>query len=121
MARTIPNTANAKGTNTNDATDTFSITAGNPITNLSLTKTGPATVVVGVPFDYTISITNNDATETALSVAFTDNHPNGVVFNTVSSSAGLVSINGTGDAVGNLGDIAPGITVTVTINATVTP
>ncbi|URZ17469.1 DUF11 domain-containing protein [Clostridium felsineum] len=121
MARTIPNTAIANGTNTNAATDTFSITAGNPITNLSLTKTGPTTVVVGVPFDYTISVTNNDATETALSVAFTDNHPNGVVFNNVSSSAGSVSINGTGDAVGNLGDIAPGITVTVTINATVTP
>lgn len=121
MARTIPNTAVAKGTNTNAAPDTFNITAANAITTLALTKSGPAVVTTGVDFNYTITVTNNDPTETAFSVTFTDNAPVGVVFKSASSTAGTVTINASGNATGNLGDIAPGGSVTVTITANVTP
>lgn len=121
MAKTYPNTVLAKGTNTNDATDTFNITAANAIVNLSLIKPAPPVVVVGVDFNYTVVVKNNDATETAFSVVFTDNAPDGIAFKSASSTAGTVTINGSGNVTGSLGDILPGESVTVTIVANVTP
>lgn len=122
MAKTYPNTALAKGTNTNNATDTFTITAANAITNLSLTKTAPSVVVVGVDFLYTIVVTNNDPTETAFDVQFTDNEPNGIVFTGATPAAVTIStVGGVTTASGNLGNILPGASVTVTITAHVTP
>ncbi len=103
--------------NSASVTTTVNNNTGTPTADVSLTETGsPNPVGLNQDETYTLTVTNNDASTTATGV---------VVHDTISKNATYVSgsTTATGGNVSqslntitaNLGDIAPGDTVTVTI------
>ena len=74
-----------------------------------------AQVVAGNPFTYTVQLTNNGP-DGADNVVFNDVPPAGVTFTSCSSTAGSCTIVGGGVSL-NLGTLADGSAVTVTIQA----
>jgi len=120
---TLTNTATVTQTETdsNTANNSSTInTALNPQVDLQVTKTkvnptNPA--VPGAPLTYTILVTNTGPS-TATSVIMTDVLPNGLTFASGSSTVGTVSNVGQ-TVTANVGNLAPGASATVTLNANV--
>lgn len=109
---TITNTATAQGSGQNFATDTETtqvITAA----TLALTKGAPATVTVGIPFDYLITV-SNAGPATATNVVVTDLLPASVTVN--SFPAGCTPVGNLLTC--NLGNLATGETRQITVNIT---
>src|SRR6185437_7108782 len=119
---TITNTATAStssGDNNlanNTATaDTTVTAAGAGAVDLSVTKTdSPDPVAAGQALTYTITVTNNSATNAAANTVLNDALPAGVTFVSATSSQGTVSQTG-GVITGSLGSLAAGASATVTI------
>ncbi len=101
----------------NTATRTTSLSASVDlaITNTSTTNSATA----GGSLVYQIDVTNNGPS-TATGVTLSDTLPSGVTFTSATAAQGTVS-HASGVVTGNLGTIAPGATVRVTVNATVNP
>ncbi|EKQ51328.1 MULTISPECIES: DUF11 domain-containing protein [unclassified Clostridium] len=119
----IENTAQAEGENTNTANGQNCIKfRGTRRANLSVTKTANvSSVFVGDTFTYTIRITNLGP-NTAIGVIMTDAAPNHIIFTPggVTTTQGSVDPSSTpSNIIVNVGNIAPGATVTITIPATV--
>ena len=84
------------------------------VADISVSKSGPATVYVGTNFNYTITVTNLGP-GTAASLAVTDNLPSAVNF--VSATAG-VTINGSQIVWTNLGSLAAGAATNLIVTVT---
>lgn len=85
--------------------------------NLALTSQASATqVVAGRSFTYTVQLTNSGPDD-ADDVVFSDLQPAGLTFTSCSSTEGNCTISGGGASL-NLGTLAEGDTVTITIQAT---
>jgi uncharacterized repeat protein (TIGR01451 family) len=108
-----PNTAN------NSATGKVVFTGS---ADLKVTKTGPATAVAGTGIQYVITVTNNGPSK-AVAAVVTDHLPAGVSFTSVVTSTGTCTYGqpGATDLTCNLGNLAAGAVVTVTVNAMVAP
>ncbi|GAB3061284.1 hypothetical protein GCM10027053_24450 [Intrasporangium mesophilum] len=108
-----PNTAN------NQATGRLVFTGS---ADLAVTKTGPASVVAGMPIQYVLTVTNNGPSQ-AVSAVVTDRLPAVVTFVSVSPSVGTCTFGQptAHDLTCNLGNLAAGAVVTVTVNGTVAP
>jgi uncharacterized repeat protein (TIGR01451 family) len=85
--------------------------------DLILTSQTSATqIVAGQSFTYTVQLTNNGPDDAA-NVVFSDLAPAGVTFTSCSSSQGTCTISGGGVSL-NLGNLANGNAVAITIQAT---
>lgn len=120
---TIVNISRAKGDNTNASNGQVSINYnGAPATTLTVVKTADVTSVVnGDTFTYTVKITNNGS-GVASSVIMTDNAPQHISFTVsgVTTTQGSVDSSSSSSYIQvNIGDIAVGATVIITIPATV--
>ena len=73
---------------------------------------------IGDDITYTITVTNNGGCD-ATNVEVTDEEPEGLEFNSASSDIGVTSLNGDGDLTWNIAILGPGVTATITIEATV--
>lgn len=95
---------------------------GAPATTLTVVKTADVTTVVnGDTFTYTVKITNNGS-GVASSVVMTDNAPQHISFTVsgVTTTQGSVDSSSSSSYIQvNIGDIAVGATVIITIPATV--
>src|SRR5262249_12591335 len=114
---TITNTATVAGNQTdpNTANNTASATTQVQAlsADLSITKTGPATVGAGQSFTYTLAVQNGGPSD-ATGVAVTDTLPTGVGF--VSASSGCTNASGTVTC--TVGALASGANASVTIVVT---
>ena len=91
-----------------------------PSADLTLSsQASAAQVVAGNSFTYTVQLTNHGPDD-ATGVVFTDLAPAGVTFTTCSSTVGNCTISGGGASL-NLGTLADGNGVTITIQATLSP
>lgn len=120
----IINTALAKGENTDTASGQDCIKfGGRRRARLSVVKTANvSSVFVGDTFIYTIRITNLGP-DTAIGVVMGDSAPNHTIFTPsgVTTTQGSVNpISTPANIIVNVGNIAAGATVTITIPATVT-
>ena len=109
----------ATATNLLGTTSEFSAAVPNslPLTDLAISQTVSApTVTSNGIITFTATITNNGST-TANSVVYTDSLPLSLVNATVTSSVGTATRTNDNIVLANLGDLAPGATVTVTISA----
>ena len=104
---TIQNAASVSTSTTdpnpaNNQSQTISTTVQCPVdeADLSITKTGPATVNRGTTISYILEVTNNGP-DTATNVVAEDPVPNGLTFNPIASSAGCV-LNGSNVLCDNL-------------------
>ena len=117
----LPNTATASATNALSVSASASITVECP--NLSITKTADAaTVSVGDKAGFTLTITNNGP-GTAEGVTLSDPLPNlgGSQLWTISPPVSGFSISGSAGSqvlLGNLGDLAPGASMSVHVVGT---
>ena len=91
---------------------TATATTGAPSANLTLTKTAPATVTPGAPFDYVLTATNLGPSDAA-SVTLTDAGVTGV---TADSATGATCTFSPLSC--SLGTLAAGTTTTVTVHVT---
>ncbi|AJG98877.1 hypothetical protein LF65_02291 [Clostridium beijerinckii] len=119
----IVNIAHAKGDNTNNAGgDVTIIFHGAADTTLSVVKTADVKEVwVGDNFTYTIVVTNT-GTKTAKAVIVNDPAPTHIDFvvNGITTTQGKIDPSSTSkNIIVNVGDIAPGATVTIKVPATV--
>ena len=88
-----------------------------PLTDLAITKTAPAAALIGVPFDFTINVTNNGPDDSTGSTV-TDVLPGSLTFVSATPSQG--SCSGTTTVTCNLGPLASGATATITLTVTAT-
>src|SRR5439155_8886092 len=99
----------------------FRIPAPPPQADLSSTKTDHLTTVTagdGVTHTYTIVVTNNSSSVTAMVVTVTDIWPVGFTRGTTTTTQGMCTL-GTGSFTCALGDVAPNSSVTIMANYTV--
>jgi uncharacterized repeat protein (TIGR01451 family) len=111
----------ATATDTSGNTSEFSTEVGNlaPSADLSVSITGPTTVVpVGGFFVYTITVTNNGPS-TATTTVLTDTLPANVTSNLNEASQGTISQSGN-IVTAQLGTLNSGATATVTLSLTPT-
>ncbi|WP_162338811.1 DUF7507 domain-containing protein [Pseudoxanthomonas japonensis] len=97
----------------NDASATVRVV----VPNLSIAKSGPATAVVGTAYNYVLTVTNNGTAPTTNIATVADTVPAGL---TINSAAGC-SISGQNvscQVSAGLTNVAPGNTVSFTINVT---
>ncbi|HEY9369462.1 calcium-binding protein, partial [Streptomyces sp.] len=89
-----------------------------PTVDVSVTKTGPATVSLGDTATYTIRVTNNSTTNTATAVSISDTLTggSGTILSATPSQGGPCTVNPTTMNC-RFGDIAPGASATVTVVA----
>jgi uncharacterized repeat protein (TIGR01451 family) len=88
--------------------------------DLTLTsQTSAAQIVAGGSFTYTVQL-SNAGPDDADDIAFSDAAPAGVTFNSCSSTAGACTVSGGGASL-NLDTLTNGVTVTITIQATLSP
>ena len=89
-----------------------------PTVDVSVTKTGPATVSLGDQATYTIRVTNNSTTNTATAVSISDTLTggSGTILSATPSQGGPCTVNPT-TMTCRFGDIAPGASATVTVVA----
>lgn len=118
----LTNTATVTATETeinatnNTATATTTVNAA---IDLAITKTDSTDPVAqGGSLTYTILVTNN-GTSTANAVTVTDVLPAGLTFTSGTATGGGTVTNAAGTVTGNLGVLAPGASVTMTIVAAV--
>lgn len=102
------NTAN----NSADETTTVRLVA-----DLEVTQTDTDPADAGSTFDYTVTVTNNGATDTT-GVILTDVLPSGLTYVTSSSTHGMVNESG-GTITADIGALAVGESATITITVTV--
>jgi uncharacterized repeat protein (TIGR01451 family) len=111
-------TTDSGDSNTVDNSDSATVTVnavGAGAVDLSVTKTdAPDPVATGQTLTYTVTVTNNSATNAAADTTLTDALPAGVTFVSATSSQGTVSQTG-GVITGALGSLAAGASATVTI------
>lgn len=90
--------------------------------DLEVAKVGPPSAVAGTQLQYTITVTNNGPS-TALGVVATDRLPAGVSFVSVATTVGSCTYGQptARDLTCNLGNLASGATVTITVTALVAP
>jgi uncharacterized repeat protein (TIGR01451 family) len=90
--------------------------------DLRVTKTGPATKVAGTPIQYVVTVTNAGPS-TAKAAVVTDRLPGGVSFTSVTTTSGSCTYGQplAHDLTCNLGNLAMGAVVTVTVNGVVAP
>jgi uncharacterized repeat protein (TIGR01451 family) len=94
----------------------FGVRSGTPqVSDLSVTKTGPATAVLGQSVTYQIVATNNGPTD-ATGVTVTDVLPAGATLTSATSSIGTCT--GTGPVICSIGNLANGSSATITVVAT---
>jgi uncharacterized repeat protein (TIGR01451 family) len=87
-------------------------TSVTPVANLAVGKTGPAGIVFGTNFNYTISVTNFGPS-TATGISVTDSLPAGLVF---VSSIPVTTTNVSNQVIWtNLGNLAAGATTNLTL------
>jgi uncharacterized repeat protein (TIGR01451 family) len=87
-------------------------TSVTPVANLAVGKTGPAGIVFGTNFNYTISVTNFGPS-TATGISVTDSLPAGLVF---VSSVPVTTTNASNQVIWtNLGNLATGATTNLTL------
>src|SRR3569623_672342 len=90
-------------------------------TDVSVTATSsPTTGTVGSPETYTLTITNNDPTNTATNVTLTDVLPAGSTFGAGTATGGGTVTQALGVATVTYPTLAPGASQTVTLTATPT-
>jgi uncharacterized repeat protein (TIGR01451 family) len=106
-----PNTAN------NTATTAGSIVG--PAADLAVTDTGPASASEGDQLTYTVTVTNQDATNSGTGVVLTDTLGAHLSFVSATSTQGTFSQSG-GVVTVNLGALAPGASATLTVTAQAT-
>jgi uncharacterized repeat protein (TIGR01451 family) len=114
---TIANSASVSSTTTDDDPTDNAAAVSTPVTtsaDLSLTKTGPATVVAGMPISWTV-VVHNAGPSTARGVIVGDPIPAGVTGLTTTASQGSCS----GQISCVLGDVAAGTDVTITVSGMV--
>ncbi|MEU9994740.1 calcium-binding protein [Streptomyces sp. NPDC050848] len=89
-----------------------------PSIDVSVTKTGPATISIGDQATYTIRVTNNSttATATAASVSDTLTGGSGTLLSATPSQGGPCTVNPT-TMTCPLGNLAPGASATITVVA----
>ncbi len=110
---TVATSTPESDTTNNDDTAPVTIT---PISDVTVTKTAPASVVAGTDFDYSIVVTNNGPA-TAADVTLTDALPAEVTF--VSSTPGGPTCTESGGTLScDLGSLANGASVPVTLTVT---
>ena len=103
-------------TDPDPADDSASVTVlVGPTTDLSIVKTGPATVAAGGQLTYTLTA-RNDGPSAATGVVVTDQLPAGMTYVGSAASQGGCSVSG-GDVTCALGGLANGATATVTVTA----
>jgi len=112
-ASTVTNTVRISTPTDGDdpANNTASVTTTIQRPNVTIVKTGPATVNAGDDFTYTLTYTNT-GTAPALNVVLTDTLPAGITF--VSSTPAPSTITGA-TLQWNLGTLAPGANGTITL------
>lgn len=81
---------------------------------LRLAKTNPASLSVGVPADYSLTVSNISTTTSGASFTIQDQLPPNIAFNSAAAGAGITSVTGCGTT----GGIATGLLVTCTVNVT---
>ena len=87
-------------------------TSVTPVANLAVGKTGPAGIVFGTNFNYTISVTNFGPSA-ATGISVTDSLPAGLVF---VSSVPVTTTNASNQVIWtNLGNLAAGATTNLTL------
>jgi len=84
--------------------------------NVTITKTGPSTGMVGAPFDYVMTVSNTTGV-TLTGVVVTDTQPTGLTFNRVAGSGCNLAGNGFTCA---LGLLLPHASQVITVNAVAT-
>src|SRR6266545_639184 len=92
LAAIIDNTALVSGggdTNAanNSAPQVTTIVGGAPIPDLTITKNGPPTAIIGVPFDYVIALSNVGTGPTVGAISVTDAVPSTLTINSLSAGA----------------------------------
>ncbi|HEV7225114.1 MAG TPA: DUF11 domain-containing protein [Pirellulales bacterium] len=113
-ATTTSGTLNPSNLVATDSTIVGSVNASNEAA-LSITKTAaPGTGVVGGNEIYTITVTNNSATNEAANTNVADLLPAGTMYVSGSASQGAVS-ESNGIVSANLGTLAPGASATITL------
>lgn len=81
---------------------------------LQLAKTNPASLVVGVAANYSLTVSNNSTTTSGASFTLQDQLPPNIAFNSAAAGAGITSVTGCSTS----GAIGTGLVVTCTVNAT---
>ncbi len=114
---TLTNTANVSSDTTDNNTSNNQATFDTLLQNsadLALTKVGPATVTPGTQITYTLTVTNSGPSD-AQNVMVSDTLPAGETFVSASTGSG----SGTSYSSGNLGTLANGGSIAITIVAAV--
>jgi uncharacterized repeat protein (TIGR01451 family) len=105
-----PNTAN------NTATAPGTIAGASASADLAVTNSGPATVGEGNSLTYTVTVHNNDTTNSGTGVVLTDTLGPNLSFVSATTSQGTFSQSGN-VVTFNLGTVPPQATVTMTVKA----
>ena len=116
-ADSIVNTASVSSPTSDDDPTDNAASVSSPVTtqaDLSLAKSGPATVVAGMPISWTV-VVHNAGPSTARDVIVGDPIPSGISAITTVTSQGTCG----GQVSCTLGDVAPGTDVTITVSGTV--
>jgi len=71
----------------NSAPQVTTIVGGAPIPDLTITKNGPPTAIIGVPFDYVIALSNVGTGPTVGAISVTDAVPSTLTINSLSAGA----------------------------------
>jgi len=85
---------------------------------IQIAKSGPATAVTGVPFDYTIDISNTGTADATADVVVTDAVPAGMTINSAAPNCTIVGQDVSCTVA--MADLSVGEAVTITINVTPT-
>ncbi|MBD9480710.1 DUF11 domain-containing protein, partial [Pseudoxanthomonas sp. PXM02] len=122
-AGSVTNTATASGTNpaggtTTSPADSATVTS-TATPNVSIVKTGPATVVASSSFQYTLTLTNNGSRSTGTNLIVQDQLPAGMQA-TAASGAACTNLSAPGALLTCTvpGPIVPGGTAVVTLTVT---
>lgn len=118
-ANSVTNVASVSGggqyNTTNDtASDPTTIVSS---TDLSITKTGPSSVITGTAFNYTLTVTNGGPSN-ATGVVVTDTLPTGVTYNTYTATGGTTCTRSGVTVTCTVGNMNAAASVTITINVT---
>ena len=81
---------------------------------LRLAKANPANLAVGVPANYSLTVSNISTTTSGSSFTLQDQLPPNIAFNSAAAGTGITSVTGCGTS----GVIATGLLVTCTVNVT---
>lgn len=115
------NTNDPDESNNSDTEDTIVNSPPAETADISIEKNdNPDPVIAGEQLTYTITVTNNDSTNTAINVILTDPLPTDVIYVAAVPSAGTCQLIGS-TVICDLGDIAPSQAVTIDITVEVRP